>query len=604
MSSTLDSMLGDSSDKDDMDWQGELQLYRMHIVERIRYCRISAALQSKYVIDMEDNEEILNPYTYRTEQMRLNHMVDILLRKGEENYKKFLQILGSYYPDVYKEIIGKDLPECELVDNVSNNHGSDELVELLMQALDRMKEEQKLLTRKLRRSNNLLEQRTHELERNKQKVEDLTERVDRYDEIDSEMATFRREVDRLKTENYTVCMRLIDTNEENTKLRESNMKLKNENDKVKAELQKLESCVAMERHQSVRLRNRLQCSPTERDLNDMKREIDELKIKLAQAHSKRNLCDGDVDTRIQMLQQDKKEAIEMYASALESLAKLREDCAAAEALRNKYLDEKEQAELTCAVLQSDCDMFKMRRDSVWQQLKEVEKEREILMRERNDAQHFAKDCMEEKAKYRAQIRSLEEKYDKLSQDLLQKERELCHLKSSNRPKHKVADTQWTGTDKFISRRSNSYSTCTASSTSSQHEIMQDCSDISSECETFRERTYITKHYEKYLKKIKIFSKIPLGNFGEYCQNVLPGIELAADYGPGDADETPFSKPTNEKYKKKWSSGSESEVNGPLIRKDVIRRQAIPRRTDTDITRSATNSNVSPPTQEVAISKTL
>uniref|UniRef100_H2ZQ42 CARD domain-containing protein n=1 Tax=Ciona savignyi TaxID=51511 RepID=H2ZQ42_CIOSA len=149
--SALDFSMGEDSDKDDMNWQGELQLFRMQIVERIRYCRISAALLSFLVIDNQDNEEILNPYTYRTEQMRLNHLVDILMRKGEENYKKFLKILGSFYPDVYKDTMGKELPESEQIDNVSNNQDSDKLVEILMQALDRMNEENQVLKRKVRK---------------------------------------------------------------------------------------------------------------------------------------------------------------------------------------------------------------------------------------------------------------------------------------------------------------------------------------------------------------------------------------------------------------------------------------------------------------------
>jgi len=44
--------------------------------------------------------------------MFLDHLVDILSRKGEANYKKFLDILSSYYPVVYKEITGKE-PEGE-----------------------------------------------------------------------------------------------------------------------------------------------------------------------------------------------------------------------------------------------------------------------------------------------------------------------------------------------------------------------------------------------------------------------------------------------------------------------------------------------------------
>uniref|UniRef100_H2ZQ40 Uncharacterized protein n=2 Tax=Ciona savignyi TaxID=51511 RepID=H2ZQ40_CIOSA len=238
-----------------------------------------------------------------------------------------------------------------------------------------------------------------------------------------------------------------------------------------------------------------------------------------------------------MLQHDKQEAIEMYAEALESLAKLREDCAAAEAMKDKLLDEKEQLELTCAVVQSDCDMFKTRRDAVWQQLKEVEKERERLIRERNDAQVIANECMEDKTKYRAQIRSLEEKYDNMNQVLLQRDRELCQLKSnSNRP---TCAVPWKGNEKYISPPTGSLSTSTASS-NDQVDNLPVGSDVSSESEHFRDRLYVTKYYKKYLTKL--YSNIKLGNFGKDCRKVFPDIELAANYGPGDGEFKRLSEP--------------------------------------------------------------
>ena len=42
----------------------------MQIVERIQYPYIAAALQSVKVIDRDDDEELMNPYTCRTTKMR------------------------------------------------------------------------------------------------------------------------------------------------------------------------------------------------------------------------------------------------------------------------------------------------------------------------------------------------------------------------------------------------------------------------------------------------------------------------------------------------------------------------------------------------------
>lgn len=42
----------------------------MQIVERIQYPYISVALQTYKVIDRDDDEELMNPFTFRTTKMR------------------------------------------------------------------------------------------------------------------------------------------------------------------------------------------------------------------------------------------------------------------------------------------------------------------------------------------------------------------------------------------------------------------------------------------------------------------------------------------------------------------------------------------------------
>lgn len=48
-----------------------------------------------------------------------------------------------------------------------------------------------------------------------------------------------------------------------------------------------------------------------------------------------SIIDEDVDTRIQILQHDKEEAIQMYVDATDQLNKLREEFHSAETLRDK-----------------------------------------------------------------------------------------------------------------------------------------------------------------------------------------------------------------------------------------------------------------------------
>ena len=47
-------------------------------------------------------------------------LVDILMRKGKENYKKFLQVVGIFHPDVYTEITGNDPPDAKSMNYIAH----------------------------------------------------------------------------------------------------------------------------------------------------------------------------------------------------------------------------------------------------------------------------------------------------------------------------------------------------------------------------------------------------------------------------------------------------------------------------------------------------
>lgn len=53
------------------------------------------------------------------------------------------------------------------------------------------------------------------------------------------MTALKDVLDQVKNDYYKVCMRLVDTNEENSRLREHNMAIRVETDKLKVEIRKV-----------------------------------------------------------------------------------------------------------------------------------------------------------------------------------------------------------------------------------------------------------------------------------------------------------------------------------------------------------------------------
>nr|XP_039265477.1 caspase recruitment domain-containing protein 14-like isoform X2 [Styela clava] len=426
----------DESDSDDggSNWQVELQSHRMEIINRVEYFRISPMLQAHMIFDRDDDEEISNQFTHPTSKIQMNRTIDKLLKKGDENYSKFLKILSTSYPDIYKSMTGKEPPPTPekppdvIPPHVSSLPGTnDELVAILIERFEQKKFECEELTRQNMIKQREIEEKNREMQNLKSHIDEFRRRSERYESMERDMSALKENLDDVKNQSYTVCMRLVDTEEEKSRLRDRNMKLRMEVDRLKVDLKKMESTVNSERNVSFRLRRTLETGPSVAVIRKLQQEIDDLKLKLAQSNMAMTNLDNDVDTRLQILHTDKEEAIQMYAEATEKLNKLREEFNETETQRDRYIEENEQLNLQVSALSDDCEMYKTRRDAVWQQLQEVEKERDQLLKERNEAQITAQNHMDEKTKYRTQIRKLEEMQDRLSHQLREKENQMREL---------------------------------------------------------------------------------------------------------------------------------------------------------------------------------
>nr|XP_039267277.1 caspase recruitment domain-containing protein 11-like [Styela clava] len=424
---------GDESDPEEIDWTKELQSNRLLIVKNVDYIKLAPALQGALIFDRDDNELISNHVLNPTTLSKANAMVDKLLRKGKENYEKFMEIMGGYYPNVYTKITNRDPPPP------SAEHAAPEGVhgEVLSFVFAKLSETRQECEGLSMHNNALRQQITNystELEQLRDATGKFEARQERYERLEIDMETLKKDAENMKSEYYRVCMRLVNTSEENSKLREQNMLLKLENDKSVQDRRKLENRIKSERSHSVRLRHQLDTVPSEKDLKKMQQEIQDLRIKVVQSHDTTvNNSDESVDDRIEMLQNDLRDALDHYQEMSLSLNKVREELSESEQIQMKYLEDNETLQLQCTALTDDCKMYKERSDIVWEQKKEVEKERDQLLRERNEAQLTLQSYMDEKTKYRYKIHQLEDCQEKLTQELKENENIIKALREELNP---------------------------------------------------------------------------------------------------------------------------------------------------------------------------
>ncbi|KAM7386509.1 hypothetical protein PAMA_009221 [Pampus argenteus] len=405
-------------------------------VECKRYdlcCNISPAKLTPYlrqckVLDEQDEDEILNSMLLVSKANRTSRLLDILHTKGERGYVVLLESLEFYYPELYKQVTGKD-PTRRFSTIVEEGHEG--LTQFLMNEVVKLQQQSKVKTLQhveLSRKNCTLEDEQKKLRLANQELQAFQQR---YNKLREERNAYSDELLRVKDENYKLAMRYATLSEEKNMAVMRSRDLQLEIDHLKHRLNKVEEECKMERKQSLKLKNDIENRPKREQIFELERENEMLKIKLQELQSiiQPGQLPASDKAILDILEHDRQEALEDRQDLINRLYNLHEEIRQAEELRDKYLEEKEDLELKCSTLQKDCEMYRNRMDTVSVQLEEVEKERDQAFRARDVAQHQFSQSLIDKDKYRKQIRELEEKSDELHIEMVRKEAKLVTLES-------------------------------------------------------------------------------------------------------------------------------------------------------------------------------
>ncbi|XP_044188227.1 caspase recruitment domain-containing protein 11 isoform X1 [Thunnus albacares] len=421
---------GTSGTCDDVEalWE-KVECKRYDLCRIISPSKLTPYLRQCKVLDEQDEDEILNSMLLVSKANRTSRLLDILHTKGERGYVVFLESLEFYYPDLYKQVTGKD--PTRRFSTIVVEEGHEGLTQFLMNEVVKLQQQSKVKTLQqveLSRKNNTLEDEQKKLKLANQELQAFQQR---YNKLREERNTYSDELLRVKDENYKLAMRYASLSEEKNMAVMRSRDLQLEIDHLNHRLNKVEEECKMERRQSLKLKNDIENRPKREQIFELERENEMLKIKLQELQSiiqPGPLPESD-KAILDILEHDRQEALEDRQDLINRLYNLHEEIRQAEELRDKYLEEKEDLELKCSTLQKDCEMYRNRMDTISMQLEEVEKERDQAFRARDDAQHQFSQSLIDKDKYRKQIRDLEEKSDELHIEMVRKEAKLVTLES-------------------------------------------------------------------------------------------------------------------------------------------------------------------------------
>ncbi|XP_048473306.1 caspase recruitment domain-containing protein 11-like [Rhincodon typus] len=255
---------------------------------------------------------------------------------------------------------------------------------------------------------------------------------ERYSKLKEEFNLHNNELNKIKEENYLLALRYAQLNEEKSMAVSRSRELQLETDQLRCKLYGIEEECLMARNLSHKLKKDMENMPSRQSIIQLQHDNDQLQTTVYELQhfvQVRNNLPSTEKALLDIMDQDRKEALEDRQELVQKFHNTAMDLQQAEELRDKYLKEKEELGLQSAMLLKECQMHKRRIASILQQLEEVEKERDKALKARDEAQTAYAQSMLDNSRYRRQIWAIEEKLDNLQMELTRKEAKIGTLQS-------------------------------------------------------------------------------------------------------------------------------------------------------------------------------
>ncbi|XP_024132045.1 caspase recruitment domain-containing protein 9 isoform X2 [Oryzias melastigma] len=391
---------------DDLCWL-QLDDFRMLLIKTIDPSRITPYLRQCQVITAEDEEQLFNDPTLVLRRRKVGFLLDTLQKTGVKGYTAFLESLELDYPNLYSRITGKEPNKTFsiLIDTV----GESGLTAFLMSELSH-------LQRALQEERRLRQQACSAAEDQKawsfqQKLKDreLIKLTERLQKLRSEREYLTEEVKHLRDHNYSLMADINALNQEKSNALLANRDLQIEVERLKNTVLKAENETRLWKRKTMRTMPEAK-SPSIPDepVLQPKEELKEEKPKETQTLKPESFAPMNLVTTV---------------------FRLRRELHKAEEQKTKSLEEKEELELLCTQLEGDAKMYCQQGKQTLRQLEEVIQERDKALALQVQKQEEVRLLLHEKDQYRARVRELTEKSDKLELVLLRSKGEQLQLRT-------------------------------------------------------------------------------------------------------------------------------------------------------------------------------
>uniref|UniRef100_A0A8C6SV69 Caspase recruitment domain family member 10 n=1 Tax=Neogobius melanostomus TaxID=47308 RepID=A0A8C6SV69_9GOBI len=376
--------------------------------------KLTPYLRQCKVIDEQDEDEVLNSTQYPLRITKAGRLLDILRCQGQRGLQAFMESLEFYHPEQYTQLTGEQPTQrCSLI---LDEEGPEGLTQFLLLEVKKLREQlrsSRLCERRLSQRCRMAEEERSRAERKAQELRHDRLQLERLRQ-DCESST--RELGKLKDRHLEQAVKYSRALEEQGKATSRERELLRQVEELKSRL--TEADVIATEAQPVTLSNSLVTNTAPPPA------LPEKPGKCAQKPDNKSTAaqDSGVTALMDILQQDRWEAAEERQELCDMISALQEEACRSEEQTGRLESQCEQLQLKVRTLQLDWETEQKRSVSYFNQIMELEKERDQALRSRDSLQLEYTDCLLDKNRLRKRIAELQASLEQQQREL-EKERE-------------------------------------------------------------------------------------------------------------------------------------------------------------------------------------
>ncbi|KAL2101328.1 hypothetical protein ACEWY4_003089 [Coilia grayii] len=392
------------------EWWDRIEGVRHKLTRILNPVKLTPYLRQCKVIDEQDEDEVLNSVLYPLRISKAGRLLDILHKRGHRGLQAFMESLEFYHPEQFTQLTGrKPTHRCSCL---LEEDGPEGLTQFLLLEVRKLREQlraSRVCERRLSQRCRVAEEERSCAERKAKELR--TDRI-QLERLRQDWEVSSRELSRLKERHLEQAVKYSRALEEQSKGSARERELLQQVEQLRSRLQEADR--RAEGNQSINNNN----MPSKRTSTaSITLDI------ISHVPKSVNALDLQKDTHIgtqallDILQQDRREAAEQRQELCATIVKLQGELEGAEMQNDKLESQYEQLQLKVQTLQLDWETEQKRSVSYFNQIMELEKERDQALRSRDSLQLEFTDCLLDKNRLRKRITELQANLEQLQREL-------------------------------------------------------------------------------------------------------------------------------------------------------------------------------------------